>query len=96
MKKEMKARVQELIEAIADNDILQDQIDDRINLTTFCGWMGETMNCCGEEGVYDAWEEFDKENALEYYCQLLKDKDAIEDWDWDYAHQNIIIKKVEE
>lgn len=96
MTEEMQARVQEIIEYKVNEAIEQGWIDDRINLTTFCGWMGEAMNYCGEEGVYDAWQEFDKEKVLEYYCWLLEMKEAIAGWDWDYAHQNIVIKKVEE
>lgn len=96
MTDEMKVKVQEIIEAKVEEAISCDWIDDKINLSTFCGWMGEAMNLLGEEGVYGAWQEFDKENALEYYCWLLEMKEAIEDWDWDYAHQSVIVKKNEE
>lgn len=96
MKDEMKAKVQGLIEAKVDEAIDQDWIEDTINLSEFIGWMDEAMNILGEEGVYDALKEYDKESALAYYCWLLEMKQAIADWDWDYAHSKVIIKKVEE
>lgn len=86
--------INEIIEAKAQEAIDIDWIDDTINLCTFLGWMSEAMNCLGEEGVNDAWEEYDKEKALADYCWLLEEKGAITDWDWDYAHQKVIIKKV--
>ena len=96
MTDEMKAKVQGLIEAKVDEAIEQGWIEDTISLSVFIGWMGEAMNLLGDEGVYDAWKEYDKENALAYYCWLLEMKDAIADWDWDYAHSKVIIKQVEE
>lgn len=96
MTEEMQARVQEIIDWKADEAIDQGWIEDTEYLSEFIGWMGEAMNLLGEEGVYDAWKEFDKESALEYYCWLLEMKDAIAGWDWDYAHSKVIIKKVEE
>ena len=96
MTDEMKVKVQDIIEIKADEAIDQDWIDDTIHLCTFIGWMSEAMNLLGEEGVNDAWKEYDKESALAYYCWLLEMKQAIADWDWDYAHSKVIIKKVEE
>lgn len=96
MTDEMKAKVKEIIEQEADAAIDQGWIEDTIHLCTFIGWMREAMNMLGEEGVLDAWEEYDKESALAYYCWLLKKKQAIADWDWDYAHQKVIIKQEEE
>lgn len=96
MTEEMEIKVLDLIYDKAMEAIEQGWIDDKINLTTFCGWMGEAMNYCGEDGVYDAWKEFDKENALENYCWFLQSEDAISDYEWDFAHQKMMIKKVEE
>lgn len=94
MTKEMKERIRDIIYYKADEAITQDWIDEKINLCDFVGWMGEAMNCCGEDGVYDAWQEYDKEEALEWYCWLLERKQAIESWDWDYGRQKVIIKKM--
>lgn len=97
MKDEMKAKVQEIIEQKVNEAIDQDWIEDIISLSEFIGWMSEAVNLLqDEEGVYDAWKEYDKESALEYYCWLLEMKQAIADWGWDYGHSKVIIKKVEE
>lgn len=96
MTDEMKARVEEIIEAKAQEAIEQDWIEDTEYLTVFIGWMEEAMNLLGEEGVYDAWEEYDNHDALECYCRYLKDNGAITDWDWDNNYQSVIIKKLEE
>ena len=98
MTDEMKAKVEEIIDWKAQEAIDMDWIDDTINLSSFLGWMSESMNCLGEEGVNDAWEEYDNYDALECYCRYLKDKGAIADWDWDLGRnfQSVIIKKVEE
>ena len=95
MTDEMKAKVQEVIEAQVDEAVLQGWVEDRIYLSQFIGWMGEAMNLWPEEGVYDAWKEYDSETALEFYCWLLEMRNAIAGWEWDYAHQYIIIKKTE-
>ncbi len=96
MTDEMKVKVQEIIEWKADEAADQGWIKDTEYLSVFIGWMGEAMNLLGEEGVYDAWKEFGAENALEYYCWLLEMKGAIAGWDWDYGHQKVIIKKMED
>lgn len=92
----MKTRVEEIIEAKAQEVIDMFWIEDTINLSIFAGWMGEAMNCSCEEGVNDAWEEYDIYDALECYCRYLKTAGAIKDWDWDRNFQSVIIKKVEE
>ena len=92
----MKAKVEEIIEAKAQEAIDMGWIDDTINLCTFVGWMDEAMNLCGEEGVNDAWEEYDNHDALEYYCRCLTAAGGIKDWDWDNNYQSVSIKQVEE
>lgn len=91
----MENKVEEIIEAKAQEAIDIDWIDDTIDLCTFVGWMSEAMNLCGEEGVYDAWNEYDNHDALECYCRYMKDAGGIKDWDWDRNFQRVIIKKVE-
>lgn len=87
-------KIEELIEIMADEAIEQEWVEDRfIDLCTFVGWMSEAANLCGEEGVYDAWGEYDKEAALEYYCRYLVEKGEIVDWDWDYGHQKVYLKR---
>lgn len=92
----MNCRIREVIEAKAQEAIDMGWIEDTINLCTFVGWMSEAMNCLGEEGLNDAWKEYNSDFALEYYCMKLKDNGAIADWDWDRSFQSVIIKKVEE
>lgn len=95
MTEEMEIKVLDLIYDKAMEAIGQGWIEDTINLSVFRGWMLEAANLCDGIGE-DALMEFGFEEALENYCWFLKGEEVISDYEWDFAHQKMMIKKVEE
>lgn len=95
MTEEMEIKVLDLIYDKAMEAIGQGWIEDTINLSVFSGWMQEAANLCDGVGE-DAMGEFGYDNALENYCWFLQSEEAISDYEWDFAHQKMMIKKVEE